>query len=185
MWIWSLCSPKRNHWGGSCGRWEGWDRGRPLRLPRQLKEVSSRDCIEHKSFCFCFCFQKSLNSEFEGLSKLVCVDVVVALVFKATEVRQWALLCNILFNSRFLFFESNNYFASALCTDVVCEEKKGEWEGIGNSIFGIGVNKEYAAACIKQQCDKKHCKNYETCPTQVSWKVKFKYQSCFPTVMPR
>ena len=123
MWIWSLCSPTRNHWGGSCGRWEGWDRGQPLRLPCQLKEVHSRNSIEHNSFCFCFCFEKSLNSEFEGLSKLVCVDVVVALVFKATEVRQWALLCNILFNSRFLFFESNNYFASALCTDAVCEEK--------------------------------------------------------------
>ena len=67
---------------------DGRDHGRPLRLPRHLIEVSSGDCIEHKSFCFCFCFQKSLNSEFEGLSKLVCVDVVVALVFKVTEVRQ-------------------------------------------------------------------------------------------------
>ena len=102
-WIWSLCSPARIHWGGSCGRWEGWDRGRPLRLPRHLKEVSSGDCIEHKSFCFCFCFQKSLNSEFEGLSKLVCVDVVVALVFKATEVRQWTLLCNISLTVGFCF----------------------------------------------------------------------------------
>ena len=54
-----------------------------------------------------------------------------------------------------LVFESNNYFASALCTDAVCEEKLGEWEGIGKSIFGIGVNKEYAAACIKQKCYKK------------------------------
>ena len=83
---------------------------------------SFKGLYRQKSFWFCFCFQKSLNSEFEGLSKLVCVDVVVALVFKATEVRQWALLCNILFNSRFLFFESNNYFASALCTDAVGEE---------------------------------------------------------------
>ena len=24
----------------------------------------------------------------------------------------------------------------------------------------------------------KHCKNYESCPSQVTWKVKFKYQIC-------
>ena len=163
-WIWSLCSPARIHWGGSCGRWEGWDRGRPLRLPRHLKEVHSRDSNEHKSFCFCFCFQKSLNSEFEGLSKLVCVDVVVALVFKVTEVRQWAFLCIILFYSRFFDFGVKLLFCQCVMYRYCIW---GDVGGVGRnwkSIFGIGVNKEYAAACIKQQCDKKKLQELRKLP---------------------